>query len=116
VAAASARSRESVYAQLVAAHVGERGAAQSAVETQGAALAARINVQAHTVADIDRRVSQFNSAIEEAARCGKTNVVLSAIEVRSRARAGLVDERRREAGTLATLQAERATVAAGGGR
>jgi hypothetical protein len=31
-----------VYAQLVAAHMGERGAAQSAIETQATALAARI--------------------------------------------------------------------------
>jgi hypothetical protein len=45
-----------VYAQLVAAHVGERGAAQSAIETQDAALAARIEVAAHTVADLDRRL------------------------------------------------------------
>jgi hypothetical protein len=30
-----------VYAQLVTAHVGERGVAQSAIETQDAALAAR---------------------------------------------------------------------------
>jgi hypothetical protein len=36
-----------VYAQFVAAHVGERGAATSAVETQDAALAARIDVAAH---------------------------------------------------------------------
>jgi hypothetical protein len=71
-----------VYAQLVAAHVGERGAATSAVETQDAALAARIDVQAHTVADLDRRLGQIDLAIES----------------QRRARAELMDERRREAG------------------
>jgi hypothetical protein len=35
-----------VYAQLVAAHIGERGAGQSAVETESSALAARIEVAA----------------------------------------------------------------------
>jgi len=48
-----------VYAQLVAAHVGERGAAQSAIETQDAALAARIEVAAHSVADLDRRLGRL---------------------------------------------------------
>jgi hypothetical protein len=47
-----------VYAQLVAAHVGDRGGATSAIETQNAALAARIDVRVHTVAALDRRVSQ----------------------------------------------------------
>jgi hypothetical protein len=89
-----------VYAQLVAAHVGERGAATSAIETQDATLAARIDVQTHNVADLDRRLGQIDSAIEEAAKRGKTNAALSAIEGQRRARAGLVDERKREAGTL----------------
>jgi hypothetical protein len=105
-----------VYAQLVAAHVGERGAAQSALETQGAALAARIDVQAHAVADLDRRLGQIDSAIEEAAKRGRTNTALSAIEAQRKARAGLVDERRREATALADLKAERAALAAKGRR
>jgi hypothetical protein len=103
-----------VYAQLVAAHVGERGAATSAIETQGAALAARIDVQSHNVADLDRRLSQIDGAIEEAAKRGKTSTALSAIKGQRRARAGLVDERKREAGTLAAMQTERASVAAKG--
>src|SRR5258708_25586420 len=87
-----------VYAQLVAAHVGERGAAQSAIETQDAALMARIDVQAHAVADLDRRLNQVDLAIEEAAKRGKTNTALSAIEAQKKRREALVDERIREAG------------------
>jgi biotin transporter BioY len=52
-----------VYAQLVAAHVGERGAATSAIETQDATLGARIEVATHNVADLDRRLAQI--------RCGR---------------------------------------------
>jgi hypothetical protein len=74
-----------VASELVAAHVGDRGAAQSAIETQDAALAARIDVQAHTVADIDRRLGQIDSAIEEAAKRGRTNTALSAIEGQKKA-------------------------------
>jgi hypothetical protein len=101
-----------VYAQLVAAHVGQRGEATSAIETQDAALAARIDVQAHVVADLDRRLGQIDTAIEEAAKRGKTNAAPSAIESQRRTRAALADERTREAGTLAGLKAERASVAA----
>jgi hypothetical protein len=59
-----------VYAQLVAAHVGLRGEATAAIQTQDAALSARIDVQAHTVDDLDRRLGQIDTAIEEAAKRG----------------------------------------------
>src|SRR6267143_4553200 len=67
-----------VYAQLVSAHVGQRSQAATAVETEDAALAAKIDVQAHNVADLDRRLNQVDLAIEEAAKRGKTNTALSA--------------------------------------
>jgi hypothetical protein len=101
-----------VYAQLVAAHVGDRGVTVSAVETQDATLAARIEVAAHNVADFDWRLGQIDSAIEEAAKRGKTNTALSAMEGQRRARAGLTSERNEAAATA--LTAERATVAAKG--
>jgi hypothetical protein len=45
-----------------------------------AAFAARIAVTARNIADLDRRLSQIDSAIEEAAYRGKANAVLAAIE------------------------------------
>jgi hypothetical protein len=98
-----------VHAQLVSAHVGERGAAQSDLETKTADLEARIDVQAHKVADLDRRLGQIDSTIEEAAKRGRTKTALSAIEGQRKTRAELADERNREAGTLAALKAERAS-------
>jgi hypothetical protein len=77
-------------------------------------LLPQIEVAAHTVAHLDRRLGQIDTVIEEAAKRGKTNTALSAMEGQRKARAALVDERNREAGTLATLKAERATVAARG--
>jgi hypothetical protein len=104
-----------VYAQLVAAHVGERGAAQSDIEAKDAALAARLESQIHIVADLDRRLGQIDTTIEEAAKRGRTNAALSAMEGQRKARAALVDERNREAGTLlAALKAERASLSARG--
>jgi len=89
-----------VYAQLVAAHVGDRGAATSRLEEQTADLEAKIGVQAHTVVDLDRRLARIDAAVEKATERGRTNAALSAMEGRRKARAGLVDERRRDAGAL----------------
>src|SRR5882672_3219740 len=103
-----------VYAQLVAAHVGDRGAATSRLEEQTADIDAKISVQAHTVADLDRRLAQIDAAVEKATEKGRTTAAMKLADDQRKARAGLVDERRREAGTLAALQAERAGVAAKG--
>lgn len=103
-----------VFSQLVAAHVGQRGEAATAIETQDADLAGRIEVQSHVVADLDRRLSQIDSAVEEAAKRGKTAAALSAIEGQRRSRAALAGERNEAASTLAALKTERASVAAKG--
>jgi uncharacterized coiled-coil protein SlyX len=105
-----------VYAQLVSAHVGDRGAATSRIEEQTADLEAKISVQAHTVADLDRRLAQIDTAVEKATEKGRTTAAMKLADDQRKARAGLVDERKREAGTLAALQAERASVAANGRR
>jgi hypothetical protein len=105
-----------VYAQLVSAHVGERGAATAAVEVQDATLAARIEVQGKTVADLDTRIAQIDAAVAEALRRGRTGAALAAMEGQRRVRASLVEERKQEAGTLAALRAERAGVATQGRR
>jgi hypothetical protein len=102
------------YSQLAAAHVGERGAAQAQLETQAAGLDTRVEVAAHTVADLDARVSQIDAAIAEATRRGRTTGAMSIMEAQRRARASLVSERTEAAGTLASLKAERASMAAKG--
>jgi hypothetical protein len=103
-----------VFSQLVAAHVGERGAATSAMETQDAALAARIDVQAHTVADLDRLLGQIDSAVEEATKRGRSATALRLVDDQRKARAALAEQRLREAATLAGLKAERAALGAKG--
>jgi MarR family protein len=89
-----------VYSQLVAAHVGEHRAAISAVDVQAAALDARIEVQAHAVADLDARVTQIDGAIAEATKRGKTTAAMGIVEAQRQSRAALVGERQREAGTF----------------
>ncbi len=105
-----------VYAQLVAAHVGERGAAKSAVETQDAAFAARIEVAASKVADLDRQIGQIDNAVAAATQRGKTGAAVSVtvMEGQRKARAALAGERKRAASALAALKTERARVTAKG--
>jgi hypothetical protein len=104
------------YSQLVAAHVGERGAVQASIETQTANLDARIEVAAHAVADLDSRVSQIDSAVAAATQRGRTAGAMSIMEGQRRSRAGLTSEREQAAGSLASLKAERASVQARGRR
>jgi hypothetical protein len=106
-----------VYAQLVAAHVGERGAASAALETQTGRIDASIEVATSKVTDLDRRIGQIDTAIEEAAKRGKaTKAALAAIDGQRQARQKLASERNEAASGLAALKTERATVAAQGRR
>jgi hypothetical protein len=95
-----------------AAPEAERGAVQSAIETQDATLVPRIELKAYAVADLDRR--QIESTIEEAAKCGRADTALSAIDGQRKARQVLAGERQRPASTLADLKAERANLGAKG--
>jgi hypothetical protein len=105
-----------VFSQLVAAHVGERGAAQSVIETQDAALAAKIEVAVDKVADLDKQLAQLDAAVATATQRGKANTGLAAVEGQRKAHAALAGEREKAASTLAALKMERAGVAAQGRR
>src|SRR5262249_14457715 len=97
-------------------HVGERGAAQSVVETQDAALAAKIEVAAGKVADLDRQIAQIDAAVAAATAKGKATTGVSVMEGQRKAPAGLAGERERAADALASIKAERAGVASQGRR
>src|SRR5262249_2196928 len=93
-----------VYAQLVAAHIGERAASASAVEVQDAGIMARIEVAAGRVADLDKQLAQVDAAVAAATQRGKANAGLSAVDSQRKARAGLVNEREKAAGALSGPQ------------
>src|SRR5258707_12502344 len=81
---------------------------------QDAALAVRVEVAAHAVADLDRRLGQIDLTIEEAAKRGRTTTALAAIETARKTREVLAAQRQREGKTLADLKAERAALGAKG--
>jgi hypothetical protein len=97
---------------VMAARADRRGAAQSAIETHDATLVPRIEVQAHAVADFKPKPGEIDSAIAEAAKRGRADASLSAIDGQRKARQVIV-RGHRDAPTLAELKAERATL---GGR
>jgi len=89
-----------------AAPEGERNGVAPAIETQDATLAARIEVQAHAAADLDR--TQIDSAIEDGPKRGRTEAGLCASD--RRCEVGL--ERQGEA--VADLKTEPASSGANG--
>jgi len=112
VAGLAAINAAGVYSQLVAAHFGDRITATSTVETEASTLAAKIEVQTQTVADLDRRVGQIDAAIAEMVKRGRTAGALEAIGAQRKLRETLVGQRRHEADTLANLKSEAGAVAA----
>jgi len=116
VAGLAAINAAGVYSQLVAAHFGDRVSATSTVETEASALAARIEVQSQTVADLDRRLGQIDAAIAEMVKRGRTAGALDAIGAQRKLRETLVSQRRHEADALADLKGEAGVIAARGRR
>ncbi len=75
-----------------------------------------LQVSEHGTSDLDRRLAQIDAAVEKATEKGRTTAAMKLADDQRKARAGLVDERNREAGALAALKVERASVAANGRR
>jgi len=64
-------------------------------------------VAAHTVADLDRRLGQIDSTIEESAKRGRATSALTAIEALRKTREAFAARRQLEGKALADLKAER---------
>jgi hypothetical protein len=62
--------------------------------------------------DLDRRLGQIDSTIEEAAKRGRTTTALAAIEALRKTREMLAAQRQREGKALADLKAQRAAFGA----
>ena len=92
------------------AHIGHQVEGEAAVAGRVADIDARISVQAGIVADIDRRLAQIDGAVEKATSKGRTSSAMALADQQRKTRTGLVDERRREAQSLAGLQVDKAGI------
>jgi hypothetical protein len=98
------------YGFLAKAHIGHAVAGETAVAGRAADIDARITVQTGILADIERRVSQIDGAVEKATAKGRTGSAMDLADQQRKTRSSLVDERRREAQTLAGMQVEKASI------
>jgi hypothetical protein len=103
-----------LYSQLVTAHIGHHGEIVASNEASDARIAARVEVAAGRLADLDQRLAQIDQAVEGAAKKGKANTAVSIMQGQQRTRAALAGERQKAAQDLAALKSERAAGAARG--
>jgi hypothetical protein len=89
--------------------VGERGAAAAAIETQDAEIAGKIEVASHAIADLEEVLRKSTRRLPRPPGEGGPPG-LSIMDAQRKTRAGLVEGRNREAGSLAGLKAERASL------
>jgi hypothetical protein len=99
-----------VYGFLSRAHLEHALAGDLTVANKAADVEARLAVQAGAVADLDRRISQVDAAVEKTAARGRGKAAMVLADAQRKNRAELVASRTTEAGKLATLKAEKVAV------
>jgi hypothetical protein len=104
-----------IYGYLARAHIAHSLEGDLAVAGRAADLEARLAVQAGAVqagvlADLDRRIAQIDSAVEESTKRGRMVSAMNLADQQRRNRADLVASRIKEAKALAALQVEKAGI------
>ena len=98
------------FGYLSKAHIGHQVDGDIAVTGRGADVESRITMQAGLVADLDRRIAQIDSAVNNATEKGRTAAAMKLAEDQRKTRGELAAERIREGKALAGLQVEKASV------
>ena len=97
-----------VFGQLSAAHLNPHVSAITANETEAANQNAKIDAQQRLLADLTRRISQIDSAIEEATKRGRSSSAMDLAKEQRRNRADLVQQRSKEEAGLIELRTAQA--------
>jgi hypothetical protein len=100
-----------VFGQLSAAHLNPHVSAMTANDTEAANQGARIEAQQRLVADLNRRIAQIDTAIEEATKRGRTTTAMELARDQRRNRAELVEQRVKEEETLIAMRTTQARIA-----
>jgi hypothetical protein len=104
--------RAGVFGKLVEAHVAVGATARSSVSERMAVVDACFTSQSATVADLDHRIPQIDTAVEEASRRGRTAGAMALADQQRKTRDGLVANRRVAMATLIEIKAQRAALTA----
>jgi hypothetical protein len=99
-----------VFGKLVEAHVAAAATARAGVSERMAVVDARLTSQSATVADLDRRISQIDAAVEESTRRGRTAVAMNLADQQRKTRDAMVARRQAATATLLDTQAQRAAL------
>jgi hypothetical protein len=98
------------YGFLAKAHLDHAVAGEAQVTDHNARIDARKELAVATVADIDRRIAQIDSAIDEATRRGHTTSAMALLAREADRRKALVADRARAASALASIEVEKAGI------
>ena len=99
-----------VFGKLVEAHVSVAASARSSITERIETLDARVAAQSATVADLDRRVSQIDKAVEESTRRGRVARAITIATQQRVTRDGFETQRQAATATLVGLQTQRAAL------
>jgi len=99
-----------VFGFLTRAHLDHMASIDLALADRTADIEARLAIQGRTVADLDRRIAQIDTAIEESTRQGRPLGAMTIADQRRRERAEIAADRQREAQALGSLQIEKAKI------
>jgi len=99
-----------VYGFLSRAHIEHALAGDLTVASKVADIDARLSVQVGVVTDIDRRLSQIDTAIEQTTADGRGKAAMVLADAQRKNRAELLTARTTEAGKLADLKVQKAAV------
>jgi uncharacterized coiled-coil protein SlyX len=99
-----------VFGFLTRAHLDHMVSIDLALADRTADIEARLAIQGRTVADLDRRIAQIDTAIEESTRLGRPLGAMTIADQKRRERAEIAAQRQREAQALGSLQIEKAKI------
>jgi len=99
-----------VFGQLSAAHLSPHITAIAANEEEAAASRAKIDAQSHVIADLNRRIAQIDSAIEEATKRGRSVSAMDLSRDQRKYREALVNERSTAETALIELKTTQARI------
>ncbi len=100
------------YGFLSRAQIEHTVVGDAAIEAREAQVQAKLDVQAGIVADLERRISQIDGAVEASTQRGRTRGAMALAQDQKQNRADLVRERQRQADALADMKAEAAGLSA----
>jgi hypothetical protein len=99
-----------VFGFLIKAHLDHMVTVDMALADNAAGTEARLAIQAQTVADLDRRIAQIDSAIDESTRVWPPVGAMTIADQKRRSRGDIVAARQREAQALASLQIDKVRI------